>query len=557
LAAVTLLTALVCALVLPWSAYATARWGQGAGLILSDTTGGYNFALGAQSGLPGGRDEGALYRLLCDPSCGPDHAARQAKAYALGWQWIQEAPGGFVRKTGRELLDMLLLRTGGAERFQAGYTNGDVPLPHALLLLLDDTLYLAALGLAALGLARSQGGVRGQGSGVRDQGRDLSPGGATPSLGSAWPLVPDPQSSPPGKGLALSWLGYNVLIGALIFAISRFRQPLLPFVFVYAACGLVQWGAAWPSRRRRLAGGLAAGALALAVLPSYLWWPEALLGPGRNSVVYDTWLSVSRRLAAGACADVGRALAAGDLAQARRLHDEADARGDLKCLALLYARILQREGKVDGPDGALAFLRGAASNNNEIQAARIRMLEGDIMRAAGEPQAFQPFVSRVVDNANDLDWAWDNLEPPPATAIDLGAGLDFGYIRGFYKRDGLIEQPDNVRWSGAVAQLRFPGAGTGRPQKLVLRLHGYTTNPQPTSMTVESGGAALAPITLANDWQELTFELPAAPAGAEVLVTLRSDVCVLGPLDLAARVKTFNGQTLPLAGFQLDWARLE
>ena len=154
LVAVAVFTVAVCAVVLPWSAYATQRWSHGDGIILVDTTGGYNFALGAQSARFGQRDETALHDRLCQgPRCGDSslsQAARQQAAYALGMEWLRESPAGFMRKTGRELLDMIQIQYGGAERLRQGHTVGAVPLPHLLGLLADDTLYFVAALLAPL-----------------------------------------------------------------------------------------------------------------------------------------------------------------------------------------------------------------------------------------------------------------------------------------------------------------------------------------------------------------------------------------------------------------------
>lgn len=535
LAAPALLTLTVCAIVLPWSAYATARWGGGAGMILVDTTGGYNFALGAQSGLPGGRDENQLHDQLCGGmQCDADQARRQQAAYALGWQWIAAEPAGFVRKTGRELLDMFQLQYGGAERLRAGYTAGEVPLPHLLGLLWDDTLYVVALLLAIGGLWRRQ--------------------------------------ARPGKALVISWLLYNIVVGALVFAINRFRQPLLPFLFIYAGCELAQWRAAWPSRRARAAAWSLTTVLALLVLPSYLYWPRPL-DPNRRSVVQDTLLGVQGLRNAAACGRIGAVLRAGDVAQARLLHDRLDQQvrrerpylrlKGLDCLALLNARLLVAEGKIDGEGGALAFLQRAAPlATNWDQSARILMFEGDLLRrlgrsACGQAGACGRFVALQVETTNDLAWAWRELQPPPTELIDLGAGLDVGYIRGFYKRDGgPAEQPGNFRWSEAQATLRFPAAGTGRSQQLTLRTRGYTTLPQPTRVTVRVGGRALEPLVLPDAWQEQTITLPPTPAGQDVVIDLSSPVFTIGPQDLADRVRSNNRQPLRMVGFQLDWARL-
>lgn len=521
LAPAGLLTVTVCAVVLPWSAYATLRWGGGAGIILVDTTGGYNFALGAQTGLPGGRSENKLHDLLCGGvQCNADHAARQQAAYAQGWEWIASSPGGFVAKTGRELLDIIQLQYGGAERLRAGHTVGAVPLGHLLGLLADDTLYVVTVVLAMIGLLR--------------------------------------RNERPGKGLIVSWLLYNIVVGALVFAINRFRQPLLPFIYIYAAIALVQWRMAWPSAWRRGVGLSLAGLLLLLILPSYLYWLPAL-DPQRRSVLHETLLGLRGLRNAAECAEIEAVLRADDVAQARRLHDAASARQPRDCLALINAAILEREGKIDGPDGALAFLADSSPTNTE-QAAKILMLEGDLLRRLGRDQdAIDRFASRAVEIENNLVWAWDRLEPPTLARIDLGNGLDLGYIDGFYKRE--YTDPQNPfgsgsRWSGPHARLRFVGAGTGQPQTLTLRVNGYTINPTPTTLTPRIGATVLPPVTLQPDWQTVPIALPPTPAGQDVIVTLDAPVFVFGPTDLADRVRSEVRQPLRLFGAQFDWAEL-
>ncbi|MBA3469934.1 MAG: glycosyltransferase family 39 protein [Herpetosiphonaceae bacterium] len=519
---VLLLTASVCVVVLPWTAYATARWGQGAGLILVDTTGGYNFAFGALKSLPkdnpeGMVDEDHLHDRLCGGvRCDGAQAARQAQAYALGWRWIREYPAGFGAKTGRELLDMLQIRYGGAERMRGGHTVGAVPGPHLVGLLWDDTLYMLALPLALLGLLRTQGRS--------------------------------------GKGLVVGWLLYNVAIGALVFAINRFRQPLLPFVFIYAACALVQWRAVWPGIWRRRAGWIAASVAALLILPSYLYWP-AVFDPNRRSSWHETGLGFKGLELAEECRTIEQTLGDGAVAEARRLHDQLDAqypRPGLNCLALINAKLLQAEGQ---NEAALAFMHTAVTTD-EVQAAKILMLEGDLLRRLGRlEEAFYVFVPRQVEVVNDTRWAWDNLDPPALARLDVGNGLDYGYLDGFFKRE--TAQGLDFRWSGAVARLRFPGAGTGQPQTVQLRVNGYTNEWQPTTITLSVNGQATAPLVLQPEWQTLSVPLPPTAPGAAVVVELRSSVFVNGPDDLALRVRDRTTQPLRLLGFQLDWAELK
>ena len=171
-------------------------------LIPVDTTGSYNFWLGAL----GGRDAG---KIIAELEGVPNQGDRQALAWARGWVVVRADPGAYAAKAVREAGDLWRIRFGAWERLLAGFGRGKVPVHWlGLTLVLDDLLYLAALPLAPLGWALTR----------RREDRRL-------------------------LGL---WLGWNCLAAALFFAITRFRIPLMPFVFILAARGA--WGV-WRSTK--------------------------------------------------------------------------------------------------------------------------------------------------------------------------------------------------------------------------------------------------------------------------------------------------------------------
>ncbi|HEX6289211.1 MAG TPA: glycosyltransferase family 39 protein [Herpetosiphonaceae bacterium] len=511
-----LLTIVVSSLILPWSIYNTRFYGA-SGLILIDTTGGYNAMLGAQA---------AHQEIDPDPACAPtatrceagiyttlsaveDHADRQRLAYSTAWRWIAENPGGFLRKTGRELLDLLLVNYGGAERLYNGYAVGEVPIPHLLGLLIDDALYVLATPLALLGLARRQDRA--------------------------------------GKGLVLAWLLYNLVTGPLFFAINRFRLPLLPFVFIYAACGIWQWRAAWTSAPRQLAGVGLAAVLALVLVPPFLYWREDW--GGHKATVAETIRGFGGLLDAGRCAEIEALLNQGQLDRAQQLHDAEDKRYPRTCLALLQSQIFAARGEYHR---ALDLLQSMAEIPQRY------LLEGDIYRMMGDLDAARnPFAASRLEPQNPTRWAWDHLHPPPTKRIDLGNGLDWGYIDGFFQREFPPESPepfkDGFRWTGPQARLRFVGAGTGLPQTLKLRVR-RPVEP-PARLIVGGEGVQARAFEVSADWQIVTVPLPATSAGEDVIVALRSTVFVPGPADLQARQQV--GLQLRLLGVQVDWAELE
>jgi 4-amino-4-deoxy-L-arabinose transferase-like glycosyltransferase len=525
LGAAALLTLVVSAIILPWSVYNSRFYG---GSILIDTTGGYNAMLGAQAArqeiapapecepVNPPRCEESIYNTLIAI---PNHAERQQVANRTALEWIGQNPIGFVRKAGVELLDLLLVNYGGAERFTRGYTVGYVPAPHLLGLLLDDTLYVLALPLAALGLFRRQGRV--------------------------------------GKGLIVAWLLFNLLTGPLFFAINRFRQPLLPFLFIYAACGFWQLRAGWASRPRWIVAYGTAAMLALLLLPSYTYWP---FSNDRRGVIHDTLLGFRGLVDAGRCADVERLINAGRLDEAQALHDAEDARRldnsgrktpRHTCLALLNARMLALRGQ---PDQALALLQSMD------QIPERYLMEGDIYRATGNlDRARGAFVAQRLEPANPTRWAWEHLRPPPTSRIDLGSGLDWGYIDGVYQREwpqDVTTEADifarGYRWTTPHARLRFVGAGTGSPQTLHLRLAGFRpAGFAPPTLRVQMNSETFETVVVSPSWQEIAILLPPTPRGEDVLVDLRSTTFVPGPDDL------HQYKQLRLLGVQLDWAELK
>lgn len=510
---VALLTLIVSGLILPWSFYNT-RFYNASSLILIDTTGGYNAMLGAQA---------AHQEIDPDPACAPtatrceagiyrtlkaidDHAARQQAAYSTALAWIGENPGGFLRKTGRELVDLLLVNYGGAERLYNGYRVGEVPVPHLLGLLLDDALYVLAMPLAMLGLARRQ---------------DRS-----------------------GKGLILIWLLYNLATGPLFFAINRFRLPLLPFLFIYAACGIWQWRVAWSSAARRGVGLGLAWLLALVLIPTFVYWREDW--GGHKATVVETLGGFQGLVDAERCAEIETLLDQGRLEQAQQRHNAEDRRNPRTCLALLQSQIYAARGETQQ---ALGLLQSMAAIPQRY------LLEGEIYRSLGDLDAARnPFAARQLEPQNPTRWAWEHLNPPPTSRIDLGNGLDWGYIDGFFQREFPPESrtpfEDGFRWTGPQARLKFVGAGTGKSQTLTLRVRRPVA--PPARLTVD--GVEPATFEIGEEWQEVLVALPATPEGEDVIVNLRSTVFVPGPDDLQSRQQV--GLQLRLLGVQADWAEI-
>lgn len=504
--------------VAPWTARNALAYGR---FIPVETTGGYNFWLGAA----GGRGAGQIVNELLAV---PNQGDRQALAFARGWTLVRADPGVYVAKSLREGRDLWAINFGAAERLLAGFGRGKVA-PHwlALTLLLDDLLYLAALPLAPFGWWRTR---------------------RTEQI------------------LIGSWLGYSTLAAALFFAITRFRIPLLPFVFLLAARGATEldWGrlrrgasltpqpaagALWTrasgspsiwrgrgsraSERRGWVRPLAALLIVALVWPSFA---PGLYRVGLRTVAEDARLERGYELLAA-----GRAGAA--LAEFERLPEAFYARPT----ALAAAR-----RALEGDERALAILDEMRADERDFPNATL--LRGDIHRAAGrDTLARRTFGAREVRVANPVEEAWARLAPGPGSRLDIGDGLDLGRVRGVApgetERDGTT-----FRWTGPRAELRLV-APTHRGAVLRLRLKSYRPRGAPPPVRVSVDGQRVGTVTPTGEWD--TYELPlvapspgAALSGTAV-VRLDAETFVPGYAEQRAR-----GCSPCRLGVMLDWVEI-
>jgi hypothetical protein len=146
------------------------------------------------------------------------------------------------------------------------------------------------------------------------------------------------------------------------------------------------------------------------------------------------------------------------------------------------------------------------------------ILRGHAARMLGNPDHARSFFNaRVVQVAGDeaLRWAWDHLRPELVQSIDVGSGLDVGYVRGFHGPEADAEGRP-FRWSKDVADVRGLSSGVcwlewngWRPSGLQQAQVALTLpNPYPSSAVPPS-------ITLSNSPEWTISEL----------------VAYLGPID--------------------------
>ncbi|MGC8873528.1 MAG: glycosyltransferase family 39 protein [Chloroflexia bacterium] len=491
-----LLAGTVIAVLLPWALYTWKAFGRP---IWVDTTGGYNFWLGTQGGQF--RNSYEVHQTLLAL---PDPSSRQAYAYRKGWQAVTSDPGGYLRGRVVELRQLLRINYSADERLVDGFSLGAVSVAHLVAIFcFEDLLYLFLVPAALAGLFLSR--------------------------------------REPARGAIFLWLGYSLGTGVLFFAIGRFRLSLWPFLALYA--GVLE-DRPWRTFERRERFLRLGAALVL----SAAFWTVVLpscIGP-YPSASGATRLALRSRAVARHLACAERALAAGDLegawdALVPALAYRPDGAQPLPTVRVVLARWLRASGR---SEEAIAVLEGS-------EWPYAVLLRGDLFRARGDlEKARAEFSNRRVIERNPVDWAYSYLEPPPVGAIDLGNGLDWGLIQGFYRAERDGER--TFRWSKARASLRFPGAGTGAPLSLHLRYWAWRPAGEAApEVQVLVEGAEVARFTArTGGWSTVTVALPASPPGSDVVVQLRCSAFVPGPRDL------LNTGELRVLGLMLDTAEV-
>lgn len=466
----------------PW----VVRNAQTYGRPFIDTTGGYNFYLGALHGRNGALVSQTLEAVK-------NQADRETLGYQKGLEILFKNPLDFAGKGVKESLDFWTLNFGGDERLNGAYTRGVISpawlLPDQIL---GDTFYIVVAALALLG------------------------------------LVVAPRSLYGLKSFVAIWLVYNMALAFAFFAVTRFRLPVYYLFFPFAAYVLAhpRETLAWLKQSLKLSGrakkvkglgwvaGLVLPVAFLAIaLPGYLP-PDGSVG--QTEVGIQAWSAQQN------------AVRGDDL----RRQGQYDAALQVYSQALPYAPATQigiglteaLQGKYDDAIGRI----GRTSQD----IAQSHLALGWIYLRQGNPDyAHSEFRSRQIalDDTSD-DWAWDNLPatPLPDNRLTLGE-FDWGYVRGFH----IYEKENNTspyfRWTAMrgesgtqPASLRFPLAAGGRPKSVSIRLNGF----RPASLTppvveVFANGRSLDKVQTTRDWQTYTLPLPPdLNPGQEIIIQL-------------------------------------
>ncbi|MEO5951081.1 MAG: hypothetical protein ABIQ44_01315, partial [Chloroflexia bacterium] len=227
-----------------------------------------------------------------------------------------------------------------------------------------------------------------------------------------------------------------------------FRLPIVAVLIPWAGVGISQFSdlrASILTLRRpiQIASALATIAILVVIVPAL---PAT-----------DTWLGIERWGQQVPYRTAEALLREGKPNEALTEYQRANI--DLSDTRYGMAAALIQLGK---SDEALAQLR----TTDDPDRPEPYIIRGEAARKAGNLDAARSsFNARPVQVAGEtaLDWAWDHLNPPQTTQIELGSGLDLGYIRGFYlpekDKDGTTfrwttDNPE-IRWSASPSNVLF------------------------------------------------------------------------------------------------------
>ncbi|MCX7792577.1 MAG: hypothetical protein N2378_18230, partial [Chloroflexaceae bacterium] len=420
-------------------------------------------------------DLGAINRTL---EAIPDPVARANEATRRGLARLREDPAIALRKLPVEWSRLWAVKII-QDRFLLPSYYADPP-PHLFLtgLLLDDLLYLVVLLLAGFGLAH------------RLSRRD-------------------------GLALLLAlWMALFIAVTLLTHAEGRYRHFL--FIALLPLAGVGADALVRGARPRPLAGLAVAAPLALALLPLLLYYPWSWALDGAPRSLY--------RWAGDGLAAAGR------LEVAERAYLAALAADETPDGWLVLGDLRRRRGDLDGAASAYDLAFALAGPYPAASARR-----GDLLRERGrDDEARRAFEGRYLDPGRLTDWSYRFLRPRPALAIDLGNGLDYGYVGQVHP--GERAHQATGRWTGGDGRLRL-GSGASVPGLLTLRVTAPWPDGRAVPLRICAGGAcALAAVD--QRWRTVRVLLPAA--GEEI----------------ALRSGTFTAPDGRQLGVFLDWAEV-
>ncbi len=340
------------------------------------------------------------------------------------------------------------------------------------------------------------------------------------------------------KVLLGGWLLCVIAVVLLTHGEGRYRHFIFPVLLPYAAALLValHYGAGWPCLRPRWL------LLTSLLVVALLWTPLVLRYPAAwaRTNLGRGWLVQRAEWAAGR----------GDAEEALRLYwraHQADPRSVDVWLAI--GNVQLRDGAVEQALSAFdsAFLISRSS-------VPVNVSQGDALRRLGRlDEARRAFKGYYTSELEMLEWAWLHLDTPPSAAVDVGDGLDFGFVDGMYAAEQQLGR--TARWTKGQAALRLAGSEAGATIRLTLAA------PRPDTHSVRAQicvGERCHDVEVTPTWR--VYELAVPPADhyevaistttfdPQALEGQASDSRRLGVLVDGAAVTLFDPAARPAQG---------
>ena len=385
----------------------------------------------------------------------PNPADRQAYAVQKWQERLAEEPMILARKV-RDTFPYLLRIKPIEDRFLPLPYREPEPLYFALALLLDDGLYALITVTALVALV----------------------------------LTPMDR----GKTLALLWLLYNVGIMMVLHAEARYRHLLFPALIPYAGLALARGKALFVAGK---GGNHKESARKGRPYGRWVFLLLLLAGWAYCFVTYSPWDWAALNLRRGyyqALGQVNWALGRPEAALSiYRRAAELDERNPEPYYD--WGRALERLGRLE--EAAQVYRWGWDVRSTYLPCSTAL---GNVLRRLGqEDEARIAFQGRFLEEMDVVAWAWEHLQTTPQDQIDIGNGLDFGYLTGVH----AAEEGGGVtlRWTTDQARLRLTPITTG-PACLHVQLAAPrlgTTSPVPVEVWL--GGSCIGKWEVSPNWE--------------------------------------------------------
>jgi 4-amino-4-deoxy-L-arabinose transferase-like glycosyltransferase len=402
----------------------------------------------------------------------PNPADRSDYATERGLARLREDPAILVRKLWPNWVYLARVKPI-QDRFLMESYYGSVDLPLFVAALAFDDLLYAVVALGALGgLAAVIGGRAG-----------------TVARRRSW--------------LCAAWCAYLLTTLMLTHGEARYRHFLFPVLIPYAAWLLAHGsttGALLPGRRwsrMALAGAMVVFVWTVATSYPHTWAAENL-ARGWNTIVGDA----ARRL--------------GRYDIATLAYERAAAAQHAPDPLLRLGDAAQAAGR---PEQALDAYRRAFRRAPIYEPAAARL--GDLLRTMGdEAAARQFFLGDYLDQQYMVEWSWRELQPVARSTLDIGGGLDYGYVDGVYPAEQISGA--TARWTKARAVVRLARSAAAEATQAVLHIRLAAPHPDQARVPVEICAGGRCDIIFAQaGWHDVLL-LVRASQSAAVLVELQS-----------------------------------